>query len=398
MRFNNRKDGVKFAPITDLAPTNVMDRWILSTTHSLIKYVRAEMDAYHLYTVVPRLLQFIHQLTNWYVRMNRKRLKGSGITTEDWAVALSTLFHVIMVLVRLMSPFTPFLTEAMYQNLKVLTTDSEDSVHYTMLPVYSDKFMDTKIEESIANMQMVVEMARSTRDKRRVGLKTPLPRVTVIHKDPRFIQDVLSLKEYIVDELNIKQLEVTSDEGSFVTKSFVPDAKLLGAKYKKDFKQIGDVLKNCSTEQVNRLEEQGYIDILDGKFRVLAEELKVNRQFKGDMKNFESVSNETGVLILVDYNLDTALVNEGLAREVVNRVQHLRKQAGLNPEDKIRVYYSDSALNPVIESMLSYINDSLNVVSGLRPLAQKKDDESLIITDNEVKIGDVVFALHIAQA
>jgi len=398
IRFNNKSNGGQFVPIADLTPTNVMDRWILSTTHSLIKFVRAEMDAYHLYTVVPRLLQFINQLTNWYVRLNRKRLKGSGISTEEWVIALSTLFHVIMVLVRLMAPFTPFLTEAMYQNLKALTTDPEDSVHYLLLPEPNDKFMDVQIEESVANMQMVIEMTRSTRDKRRVGLKTPLPRVTVIHKDPRFSQDVLSLKDYIVDELNIKQLEVTSDEGSYVTKSFIPDPKLLGAKYKKDFKLIGDALRKCTTEQVNQFEEQGYIDVLDGKFRILAEELKVNRQFKGDMKNFESVSNETGVLILVDYNLDATLLNEGLAREVVNRVQHLRKQAGLNPEDKIRVYYSDSALTPVIESMLPYINSNLNVVSGLRPLSQKKDDESLIIHDNEVKIGDVVFALHIAHA
>merc|ERR1719429_351412 len=157
-----------------------MDQWIISFTQSLLAFVAKEMAAYRLYTVIPRLVKFIDNLTNWYVRMNRRRLKGEG-GKEDCLAALNTLFGVALTMVRIMAPFTPFLTETMYQQLRkkvpALGGKDQASVHYLMLPVARQELINEDIERAVGRMQAVVDLGRVLRDRKTILSNTPCQRL-----------------------------------------------------------------------------------------------------------------------------------------------------------------------------------------------------------------------------
>ena len=166
---------------------NVLDRWIASATSSLVTYVKAEMEGYRLYTVVPRLVAFIGQLTNVYVRYNRSRLKGKN-GDDDTRRALAALYNVLLVLCKTMAPFTPFFVEKMYQNLRRCLPNggaAEPSVHFCMFPEAAADALDERVENSVARMQAVIETGRQIRERNNKSLKTPLKRMIVIHPDGR---------------------------------------------------------------------------------------------------------------------------------------------------------------------------------------------------------------------
>ena len=200
----NDREGTTFLWSEFGQSDNVMDRWILSFSQSLLLFVKREMAAYRLYTVLPQLMKFIDNLTNWYVRTNRKRLKGEGNSTQDCRSALDTLFSVLFTMVKVFAPFTPFLTEHMYQNLKNLVDWSKDdsvksekdraSVHYLMIPKPREDLINEDIERSVARMQRVIELGRVLRDRKTMPVKYPLPELVLIHKDQQCLDDVLSLQ------------------------------------------------------------------------------------------------------------------------------------------------------------------------------------------------------------
>ena len=200
----NDREGTTFLWSEFGQSDNVMDRWILSFSQSLLLFVKREMAAYRLYTVLPQLMKFIDNLTNWYVRTNRKRLKGEGNSSKDCRSALDTLFSVLFTMVKVFAPFTPFLTEHMYQNLKNLVDWSKDdsvksekdraSVHYLMIPKPREDLINEDIERSVARMQRVIELGRVLRDRKTMPVKYPLPELVLIHKDQQCLDDVLSLQ------------------------------------------------------------------------------------------------------------------------------------------------------------------------------------------------------------
>ena len=223
---------------------NVMDRWIISFTQSLLTFVNKEMESYRLYTVLPRLMKFIDNLTNWYVRTNRKRLKGEGVEDDDCKMAVETLFSVLYTMVRVFAPFTPFLTEQMYQMLKPLVKDEQsskdsDSVHYVMIPQPRKDLIDENIERAVSRMQAVIELGRVLRDRKTMPLKYPLPELVVIHQDNEYLEDVASLQSYVLDELNIKKLTMSSEKADYnVSLRAEPDHKTLGFRLKGAFKDV----------------------------------------------------------------------------------------------------------------------------------------------------------------
>merc|ERR550539_778785 len=230
--------------------SNVMDRWIISFTQSLLLFVKKEMEAYRLYTVLPRLMKFIDNLTNWYVRTNRKRLKGEGVEDNDCKMAITTLFSVLYTMVRVFAPFTPFLTEQMYQILKNLVKHEPnlkalDSVHYVMIPQPRQDLIDENIERAVSRMQAVIELGRVFRDRKTMPLKYPLPELVVIHTDQQYLDDVDSLKAYVLDELNIKCLTMSTQKADYNVKLRAePDHKTLGARLKGAFKDVTKEIKS----------------------------------------------------------------------------------------------------------------------------------------------------------
>ena len=298
---------------------------------------------YRLYTVVPRLLELIDNTTNWYIRFNRRRLKGEN-GLQDTLHALNALFEVIFTLCRGLAPFTPFLTDNIYQRLlpripEKLRGEDSRSVHFLPFPEVRKELFDAAIERRVGRMQKVIELARVSRERRTVGLKTPLKTLVVIHPDPQYLEDVASLENYIVEELNVRDLVLSSDEAKYnVLYSVTADWPVLGKKLRKDMARVKKALPGLTSEQVQEYVENKHI-LVDG-IRLEEGDLVVRRVVKEDesSKNLET-NTDSDVLTILDTEIHPELAQEGLAREIINRVQRLRKKAGLQPTDDIKMEY-----------------------------------------------------------
>ncbi|KAM3497626.1 hypothetical protein MY10362_009030 [Beauveria mimosiformis] len=330
-------------PDLESTNTNVMDRWILASCQSLLEFVNTEMKGYRLYTVVPRLLELIDNTTNWYIRFNRRRLKGEN-GLDDTQHALNALFEVLFTLCRGLAPFTPFLTDNIYCRLlpripKNLQAEDPRSVHFLRFPDVRSELFDSDVERRVSRMQKVIELARVSRERRSIGLKTPLKTLVVLHHDQQYLDDAKSLENYITEELNVRDLVLTSDEGKYgVQYSVTADWPVLGKKLKKDMARVKKALPSLTSEQC-----QGYVrdkEILVDGIKLEEGDLVVRRGVKEDetSKTWET-NTDSDVLTLLDVHVYEGLAQEGLAREVINRVQKLRKKACLQQTDDVKMEY-----------------------------------------------------------
>jgi isoleucyl-tRNA synthetase len=331
------------------ASTNAMDKWVTASLQGLIAFVRTEMAAYRLYTVVPRLVRFINNLTNWYVRLNRRRLKGAE-SEEEARTSLTVLWTVLMELSRLMAPFTPFITEAMYQHLiafctpeslgaagagagaasAATTPGSAASVHYTDIPTVRPQLVDAAMEAKTQLMQTVIELGRTARERRNISLKNPVKEVIVIHPDPAVLEAVASLGGYITEELNALSLVTSSAEQEWATLTAVPDAALLGKKLGKDFKAVSAAVKLLSHAEILDFMAKGSLTVAG--VTLAASEVKVVREVKAERatQGYELlVSPEGTMIVALNVAQDESLRGMGSAREVINRIQKLRKRLNL---------------------------------------------------------------------
>lgn len=364
----------------NLTSENIMDRWILSSTQSLLEFVQKEMKLYHLYTVVPSLTKFIDYLTNWYVRMNRRRLKGEGGEIDAF-VALTTLYNVIDNIVRMMAPFAPFIAENMYQYMKLLNASSAESVHFLMFPTANPSLMNLDIERAVARMQSIIELGRVVRDRKTIPIKYPLPEVIVVHQDPQHLEDILSLKEYILSELNVRKITTTSDKSKFgITLRAEPDHKVLGLRLKQEFKAVTQGIKALSDLEINDMVSKGYrlicgqiIDISEVRLIFKSESLNTNQY---------EVNSDNDFLILMDISPDSSMQNEGVAREIINRIQKLRKKAHLVPTDEISVFYkTEGDINKVAIEYKEFIEGTIK--AQLKSLNERKATDQLIIEETQ---------------
>ncbi|CAG9854391.1 unnamed protein product [Phyllotreta striolata] len=359
---------------------NIMDKWILSFTESLLLYIRKEMELYHLYNVIPRLSKYFDYLTNWYVRMNRKRLKGETGRADCYS-ALMTLFNVILNIIKMMAPFSPFISETMYQYTKELLDQKADSVHYLMLPQPNEKLIDLDIERAVGRMQSVIELGRVVRDRKTIPIKYPLPELIVVHRDPQYLDDVHLLSDYILSELNVKKISTTEDKSKFgITLRAEPDHKVLGARLKQDFKAVTEGLKSMTDEEINRMIQKGCATVAGQSIDIS----EVRLIFKSENLNSDQyeVNSDNDVLVLMDVTPDSSMQDEGTAREIINRIQKLRKKAHLVPTDEISVFYSASGdLKRVAEEYVEFIENVLK--TPFSKLSQKRPADQVIIEDKQ---------------
>uniref|UniRef100_A0A1B0CA15 Isoleucine--tRNA ligase, cytoplasmic n=2 Tax=Lutzomyia longipalpis TaxID=7200 RepID=A0A1B0CA15_LUTLO len=336
-----KEDGVEFAYDSTRKADNVMDIWIVSYKESLLEFVASEMKAYRLYTVVPRLTKFIDQLTNWYVRLNRRRLKGE-LGKEDCLISLNTLYDILVTMVKMMAPFTPFLTDFMYLKLKDLSPEEQgESVHYQMMPVANRTRIDRKIEQSVSNMQSVIELGRILRDRKTIPVKYPLPEIVIIHPNEEYLEDIKSLEEFIVGELNVRKMILSSDREKYgVSMKAEPDFKALGQRLKTDFKEVTQAIRQLTDQEIQEGIKREFFEI--SKHRIEVDELRFLVQVAENHNQEQRYEAQTdnNVLILLDTNPSAELQEEGLAREIINRVQKLKKKAHLVQTDQVLVFYS----------------------------------------------------------
>ncbi|TPX34885.1 isoleucine---tRNA ligase [Synchytrium microbalum] len=394
----------QYDPAHDIKSTNVMDRWILASTQSLIEFTRQEMAAYRLYTVTPRLIKMVDELTNWYVRFNRRRLKGeSGL--EESVFALDTLSEVLFSMCKLMAPFTPFVTENMYQNLRnvMVTSKTEDdrSIHFLMIPDVKKQYFNEDIERAVSRMQTVIEAGRVVRDRKTLPTKTPLRELILINSDPQFLSDVKALESYVVEELNIRKFTTTSKESDYgISYRLEPDLKVLGKRLGSKLKAVKAGLTGLNDDAVKLFLKTKKVEI-DGV--VLTEgDVLVVRSFGGASAGASSnnsqyeTHSEKDVLVVVDVALDKALIQEGLARELVMRIQQLRKKGGLIVTDEVDYHYQiikdpNSELAGVLTDANEFLMKQLK-----QPLQQGLVSEG-VIAQEEQEVGGSIITLALVK-
>ncbi|KAL4194516.1 hypothetical protein AMTRI_Chr05g59720 [Amborella trichopoda] len=350
--------------------SNVLDQWINSATGSLVSFVRQEMDAYRLYTVVPYLLKFIDNLTNIYVRFNRNRLKGRT-GEEDCRMALSTLYHVLLTTCKVMAPFTPFFTEVLYQNLRRVSSESEESIHHCSLPKAGGQ-IEERIELSVTRMMTVIDLARNIRERHKQPLKTPL-----------------------------KSIVPCNDPLKYASLRAEPEFSVLGKRLGKAMGSVAKEIKAMSQADILSLEKSGEVTI-SGHLLQLSD-IKVVRQFKRPAnvpeKDIDAVG-DGDVLVVLDLRPDDSLVEAGVAREVVNRIQKLRKKAGLEPTDMVEVYFElcdgdKSFLERVLSSQGPYIKGVLG--SPLLPSAFTPKDAVILCTERVCGLSGMTFIISLSR-
>ncbi|KAK6914590.1 Methionyl/Valyl/Leucyl/Isoleucyl-tRNA synthetase, anticodon-binding, partial [Dillenia turbinata] len=344
--------------------SNVLDQWINSATQSLVHFVHQEMHGYRLYTVVPYLLKFLDNLTNIYVRFNRKRLKGRT-GEDDCRTALSVLYHVLLTSCKVMAPYTPFFTEVLYQNLRKVLDKSEESVHFCSFPEEEGK-RGERIEQSVARMMTIIDLARNIRERHNKPLKTPLREMVVVHPDSEFLDDIVGkLQEYVLEELNIRSIRPCSDTLKYSSLRAEPDFSVLGKRLGKSMGLVAKEVKAMSQEDILAFEKAGEITIATHCLKL--KDIKVVRDFKRPDNMTEKEIDAAGdgdVLVILDLRPDESLFEAGVAREVVNRIQKLRKKLALEPTDMVEVYFKSldedkSISQQVLSSQENYIRDAI---------------------------------------
>jgi len=369
--------GTKFVPSKDKvsAATNPTDVWISAATQGLIKFVHEEMTAYRLYTVMPALVSFVTQLTNWYVRLNRDRLKGLEGGESESEAGLQVMYDVLLDVTILMAPFTPFITEYFYQHLRKLQPSyadaangggssnpvmpgKSDSVHFLTLPAYDDGRLNADAVEAMEALQVIVESGRYVREKRNISLRTPVKCVTVILRNPsaNVIESLNGpLKGYILSELNAWDLVIVpkEEEHEWVTLSLTPNFNLLGRKLGKKMKDFKTHVTSMSHADAVACLENGGLDF-EGLTISAEDELVSKLAFSKEGEHWESTSTPEGdVVVAVDCTQDEAILSAGRSRELINAIQQLRKAAGLDLSDAVEVFFEESAGINVVESAVS---------------------------------------------
>jgi isoleucyl-tRNA synthetase len=328
---------------------NITDRWIISKLQTLKTSIAKEMEQYRLYNVVPALFHFIEDLTNWYIRLNRDRYWGGGLE-DDKCQAYSTLYLALKELSIAMAPFTPFLSEFMYLNLLTYGELKKESVHLCEYPVAEDKHVNPILEDAMDRMQQVILLGRQKRNKKQIKVKTPLRELTIIHKDQELLGEISKLEGYIKKELNVKNIAYSQEEDKYINFFARPNSPVLGKRLGKDFAKFQKLITSLSSQELLLLEKEGSLKLAGEMFA--QNDILVFREAR---EGTEVLSNRF-ISIDLDCNLDPELVEEGLAREVINRIQKFRKELHLKVTDRIEVsYYGSKALETAIFHHQDYI-------------------------------------------
>lgn len=328
-----------FRPTADATRSdNIMDQWVISRLQSLKARINREMAGYRLYNVVPALFDFIEELTNWYIRLNRGRFWAAGMG-RDKQLAYATLYQVIRELTLSMAPFAPFLAEYIYRQLNQLggNTDAPESVHLCPYPEADQSAIQPQLEEAVSRLKNIILLGRQKRNQARVKTRTPLSRLTIIHEDEGLLQEIARLENYILDELNIKTLCCSTEEDRFINLYAKANARVLGKRLGADFKRFKAQIEGLGTGELKRLQKKGEITLSGQVFSAGKDDADI--QILREARPGTHALSDRFITIDMDTSLTDDLIDEGLAREVVNRIQKTRKDQGFQVADRVRVVY-----------------------------------------------------------
>lgn len=396
------KDEMNNVPFEKLSS---LDKWIITKEQSLIEEVTAAYNEYDPTKAARAIQDFVNDhLSNWYVRLNRKRFwqpsakasTGATVLSEDKKAAYETLYECLMVTAQLMSPIAPFFSEWLYKNLtdNIRTRAKEhntplqyESIHHTLIIKADSRRKDVELEKSMDYAQHICSLVHSIRKDKNVMIKvrTPLQKVLLPVLDEKFAQRVKSVEAIIKSEVNVKEIQYIDDTSGILVKKVKPNLPKLGKQFGSKMKEVSAVINSFTKEDISTIEKQGKLS--KGGFDLVVEDVLISSE---DIPGW-SVASEGGVTVALDIKLTDELKREGIARDFVNRVQNLRKDLGLEVLDKIaiEVEKGEEVASAALSEFKEYISTETQALS--LELKDKLSDAA------EVDMDDFVLKVKIKK-
>jgi isoleucyl-tRNA synthetase len=379
-------DGFEYKePKIPVAERAEIDRWILSELNSLIRNYKEWMDEYDVTKAARAISDFtIDQLSNWYVRRNRRRFWKSE-QGKDKLAAYQTLCEALAIIARLIAPFAPFIAEELHRNLNSVTKrDSAESVHLTMLPDADTTVIDTELEQRMEHAIRIVGLVRAIRVKSNLKVRQPLKKIILPVTREEDRERIQRMADVILEEINVKQIEFVTDDSGIVRKKAKPNFRSLGQKFGKNVQPVAARIREFTPAEITTLEKQGSISLpVNGSdTTIVKEDVEILHE---DIEGWLVESDGT-LTVALDTELDEELIDEGYAREFVNRVQNMRKDAGFEVTDRIRIFYRAGArLAKALARLTAYIRQETLATDVISSPPQE-----LLLTEADIN-GEQVF-------
>ncbi len=360
-----------------------IDRWILSELNSLILTVDECYDDYEPTRAARAVTEFVDEhLSNWYVRLCRRRF-WKGEYSSDKIAAYQTLYRCLEVVAQLSAPVAPFFAERLFVDLNNTTGRfKSDSVHLTDFPVADKSLIDKELEERMELAQQISSMALSIRKKTNIRVRQPLAKVMIPVLNDKIRMQIEAVRNLILSEINVKEMEMIGDTAGILVKNVKPDFKKLGAKFGKRMKPLTEAMKTWDQETIISLEKSGSCNlVLEGEeVTVLLEEVDIRTE---DLPGFQTASMGS-LVVALDTAISGELMQEGIAREVINRIQNLRKEKGFEVTDKITVKFQSHPLaDEAVKRNLSYIcSETLSASFDIVPTIAEMEKQQVEVTDS----------------
>ena len=323
-----------------------IDKWLISKYNNLIKNVTNAMEEYDLNKVVKYINFFVNEdLSNWYIRRNRRRFWGSKLDNSKKAV-YQTTYEVLVGICKLIAPIVPFTSEEIYTNLT-----SNESVHLADYPEYNKKLVNKEIEEKMDLVRDLISLGRNAREEAKIKVRQPIAKVILDSKVEPIIKE---LKILIQEELNVKEIEFTDNLSEYMTFIIKPNFKICGPIFGSNMKKLSVELEKTEQEKIIRLKNGSSINInIDNtKYEITSDMVDIRINSKEGF----NASNEKNNFIVLDTTLTENLINEGIARELISKVQQLRKTRNFDISDRIILYYSK---NKEFENFIELIKNEI---------------------------------------
>ncbi len=332
-----------------------LDRWILSELHTLIQNVDKFYAEYEPTKAARAISNFTQDyLSNWYVRLSRRRF-WKGDYQTDKISAYQTLYTCMLTIAKLGAPIAPFFMDKLYLDLtKVTGKESFESVHLANFPEFDTSFVDKSLERKMESAQTISSLVLSLRAKEKIKVRQPLQKIMIPVDSVQLKEELLAVSNLIKHEVNIKEIELLEEASDILVKQIKPNFKTLGPRFGKDMKLIANAIRNFDAEDIKKVEQKGSIDVdCNGKILTLGlEDVEITSQ---DIEGW-LVANEGSLTVALDVTISDELRKEGIARELVNRIQNLRKDSGFEVTDRILVQLQkDSSIEEAVSTNLEYI-------------------------------------------
>ncbi len=363
-----------------------IDRWIISELNSLIGRYTSFMEAYDVTKAARSVGDFtIDQLSNWYVRRNRRRFWKSE-KGKDKTAAYQTLAECLLGVAKMMAPFAPFLADEIYRNLNSITKrEPFESVHLSMMPETASEEIDKELEQRMEKAQRVVMLVRAMRMKSNLKVRQPLRRIIIPVSGDHDRNDLERMAGVICEEVNVKVLEYVTDDSGLVNKKAKANFKSIGPKYGKSAKQIAARIKELSGAEIAMLEKDGSLslDVVDTSATILREDVEILRE---DMPGW-LVESDGALTVALDTTLTDGLIAEGVAREFVNRIQNLRKDSGFAVTDRIAIeFVASEAMTETLFSLIDYIKSETLADEVTAPPTINGDGTRFDLNDEKITV------------